>query len=39
MGMKSIKPCISAIVKDLKGPLEEGMEEKFRQIGVKLATQ
>jgi flavodoxin len=38
-GLKIIKPHTSAIVKGLKGPLEDGMEGKFNQIGTELATK
>jgi len=32
-----VKPHSSAIVKGTEGPLEEGMEEMFRQIGAEIA--
>jgi len=35
--MTIIKPHASAIVKGVKGPLEEGAEEKFTQIGSEIA--
>jgi len=34
--MTIIKPYVSAIVKGSKGPLEEGAEEKFIQIGSEI---
>jgi flavodoxin len=39
LGLKIIKPHTSAIVKGLKGPLEDGMEDKFNQIDTELATK
>ena len=39
LGMTIVKPHSSAIVKGLKGPLKEGMEKKFEQIGVALASK
>jgi flavorubredoxin len=38
MGMNIAKPYASAIVNDLKGPLQDGMDEKFKQIGTGLAS-
>ena len=38
LGLNIVKPAASAIVKGLKGPLEDGLEEKFKQIGVELAS-
>ncbi len=38
MGMNIVKPAESAIVLGLKGPLQEGMEVKFRQTGAELAS-
>jgi len=35
--MTIIKPYVSAIVKGTEGPLEEGAEEKFIQIGSEIA--
>jgi len=35
--MNIVRPHSSAIVKGREGPLEEGMEEAFKQIGVDLA--
>jgi len=35
--MTIIRPYASAIVKGVKGPLEEGAEEKFTQIGSEIA--
>ena len=37
LGMSTIKPCSSAIVKGRDGPLEEGAEEMFRQIGAEIS--
>ena len=37
IGMVIVKPRYSAIVKGLKGPLQEGAEKKFDQIGTELA--
>lgn len=37
IGMVIVKPRSSAIVKGLKGPLQEGAEKKFEQIGTELA--
>lgn len=36
LGMSIIKPHCSAIVKAAKGPLKEGMEEMFEQIGGEM---
>lgn len=36
-GLRIVKPYVSAIVKGTEGPLEEGMEEKFKQIATELA--
>lgn len=36
-GMKVVKPYASAIVRGRKGPLKEGTEEQFKQIGIELA--
>jgi flavorubredoxin len=36
-GMIIVKPYTSAIVKGVKGPLEESMEEIFEKIGVEIA--
>jgi len=38
LGLNIVKPAASAIVKGLKGPLEDGLDEKFKQIGVELAS-
>ena len=38
LGLNIVKPAASAIVKGLKGPLEDGMDEKFKQIGTELAS-
>jgi flavorubredoxin len=37
IGMSIVRSRSSAIVKDLKGPLDENMEEIFRNIGVEIA--
>ena len=37
LGLNIVKPYSSAIVKGLKGPLEDGMERKFTQIGTELS--
>jgi flavodoxin len=37
LGMSIAKPHYSAIVQGREGPLEEGIEEKFRQIGAEIA--
>ena len=37
LGFKIVKPYVSAVVKGSEGPLEEGTEETFRQIGSELA--
>jgi len=37
LGFAIVKPHVSAIVKGREGPLEEGAEAKFRQIGAELA--
>jgi len=38
LGISIVKPHSSAIVKGAEGPLEEGIEEKFRQIGTEMAS-
>jgi flavodoxin len=38
LGLNIVKPAASAIVKGLKGPLQDGMDEKFKQIGAELAS-
>ena len=38
LGMSIVKPHSSAIVKGAEGPLEEGIEEKFKQIGAEMAN-
>jgi len=35
--MTIIRPYASAIVKGIEGPLQEGVEEKFAQIGCEIA--
>ena len=37
MGLTIVKPHASAIVKGKEGPLEEGSEETFKQLGAELA--
>ncbi|MFW9910300.1 MAG: flavodoxin family protein [Candidatus Thorarchaeota archaeon] len=37
LGIEIVKPAKSAVVKGREGPLEEGAEETFKQIGVELA--
>jgi flavorubredoxin len=37
IGMSIVKPYSSAIVKGKEGPLQDGMEEKFKQIGIEIA--
>jgi flavorubredoxin len=37
LGMNIVKPYSSAIVKGKEGPLEEGAEEMFKQIGVEIS--
>jgi flavodoxin len=37
LGLTIPKPSVSAIVKGREGPLEEGAEETFKQIGAELA--
>jgi len=37
LGMTVVKPHSSAIVKGIEGPLEKGIEEKYKQIGAELA--
>jgi len=38
-GMNVVMSCTSGIVKGLKGPLQDGTEAKFRQIGLELANK
>lgn len=38
LGLNIVKSYASAIVKGLKGPLQNGIDEKFTQIGTELAT-
>ena len=38
MGMSIIKPSASGIVLGLKGPLQEGTEATFRQIGAEITN-
>ena len=37
LGLTIVKSSVSAIVKGREGPLEEGAEETFKQIGAELA--
>ena len=37
LGLTIVKPHASAIVKGKEGPLEEGSEETFKQLGTELA--
>ena len=37
LGLTAVKPHVSAVVKGIEGPLEEGAEETFKQIGTELA--
>jgi flavodoxin len=37
LGLTIVKPHASAVVKGREGPLEEGAEEKFKQLGAELA--
>ena len=37
LGLEIVKPAKSAVVKGREGPLEEGAEETFKQIGTELA--
>ena len=37
LGLTIVKPHASAIVKGREGPLEEGAEETFKQLGAELA--
>jgi len=37
LGLTIVKPHASAIVKGKEGPLEEGAEETFKQLGAELA--
>ena len=39
LGFEIVKTSVSAIVERWYGPLEEGSEEKFRQIGSEIAKQ
>ena len=39
LGFIVVKPSESAIVKGREGPLEEGSEEKFKQLGSELAQR
>lgn len=36
LGMRIVKPHVSAIVKGMEGPLEEGTEEMFERIGAEI---
>jgi flavodoxin len=37
LGMSIVKPRVSAIVKGTEGPLEDGTEETFKEIGTNIA--
>jgi len=37
LGIEIVKPAKSAVVKGREGPLEEGAEETFKEIGAELA--
>ena len=37
LGLTIVKPNVSAVVKGREGPLEEGAEETFKQLGAELA--
>jgi flavorubredoxin len=37
LGVSIVRPCSSAIVKGRGGPLEEGAEEAFKQIGAEIS--
>jgi flavorubredoxin len=37
LGLTIVKPHTTAVVKGREGPLEEGAEETFRQLGAELA--
>jgi flavodoxin len=37
LGLTIVRPHASAVVKGREGPLEEGAEETFKQLGVELA--
>jgi flavodoxin len=37
LGLTIVKPHASAVVKGRKGPLAEGAEERFKQLGTELA--
>jgi hypothetical protein len=39
LGFNIVMTCASGIVKGLKGPLQDGTEAKFRQIGIELASK
>lgn len=39
MGFEIVEPAKSAVVKGREGPLEEGAEERFKQIGADLAKK
>ena len=38
LGFSIVKPANSAIVLDIKGPLEEGAEQAFKQTGTELVS-
>lgn len=37
LGLTIVKPHAEAVVKGREGPLEEGAEETFKQLGAELA--
>lgn len=37
LGMSIVRPCSSAMVKGVEGPLEEGAEERFKHIGAEIS--
>jgi flavodoxin len=39
LGFEIVEPAKSAVVKGREGPLEEGAEERFKQIGADLAKK
>jgi flavorubredoxin len=37
IGIRILKPYASAIITEREGPLQDGMVEKFKQIGAEIA--
>ena len=37
IGMRIVKPYVSAIVTGGEGPIQDSVEEKFKQIGIEIA--